>query len=167
MSYIIKGILSRAVAVGPGAVGRDDRGHAGAQRHSVAGVRGGCVSADLHVDADLRGRPGAVGSGPLSGAKAGEPGPRLRSKWPPKPTRVRACSWPRATSRVPRWPASLYAFLNLNASVVERLVGFEEWAAENNPLFAGPNADLLGLMPFAIITVLLYLVGREVLLRHG
>ena len=30
---------------------------------------------------------------------------------------------------------------------------------------AGANADLLGLVPIAIVTVLLYLVGREVLLK--
>jgi putative OPT family oligopeptide transporter len=59
----------------------------------------------------------------------------------------------------------LYAFLNLREGVVARLVGLEEWSTENNPLFAGSNADALGLIPFAVITVLLYLVGRELLLR--
>lgn len=33
-----------------------------------------------------------------------------------------------------------------------------------NPLFAGPNADLLSLIPFAILIVFLYLVAREKLL---
>ncbi|MBI4475370.1 MAG: oligopeptide transporter, OPT family [Acidobacteria bacterium] len=61
----------------------------------------------------------------------------------------------------------LYAFLNLRAGFVSTLVRFEEWAAEHNPLFAGPNADLLGLLPFLVITVLLYLVGREILLRRS
>jgi putative OPT family oligopeptide transporter len=59
----------------------------------------------------------------------------------------------------------LYAFLNLREGIAQRLVGFEEWALEHNPLFAGPNADLLGLVPFVLITLLLYLVGRELLLR--
>jgi putative OPT family oligopeptide transporter len=39
------------------------------------------------------------------------------------------------------------------------------WAAEHNPLFEGPHADLLSLLPFAGITVFLYLVGRESLLK--
>ena len=39
-----------------------------------------------------------------------------------------------------------------------------KWAAANNPFFAGPNADLLALLPFAGITLLLWLVGREKLL---
>jgi putative OPT family oligopeptide transporter len=37
-------------------------------------------------------------------------------------------------------------------------------AAESNPFVAGPNANLLALIPFAIITLLLYLTGREVIL---
>jgi hypothetical protein len=59
----------------------------------------------------------------------------------------------------------LYAFLNLREGIALRLVGFEEWALEHNPLFAGPNADWLGLVPFVLITLLLYVVGRELLLR--
>jgi len=35
------------------------------------------------------------------------------------------------------------------------------WANEHNPFYAGPNADVLALVPFAAITLLLYLVGRE------
>jgi hypothetical protein len=40
----------------------------------------------------------------------------------------------------------------------------QEWSTTNNPFFAGPNSDLLSLIPFAAITVLLYLTGREVIL---
>jgi putative OPT family oligopeptide transporter len=57
----------------------------------------------------------------------------------------------------------VYAFLNLREGVVRRLEGFEQWATQHNPLFSGPHADFLGLIPFLILTVLLYLVGREVL----
>jgi len=57
----------------------------------------------------------------------------------------------------------LYAFLNLNEGIVTRLVGFEQWAAQNNPFFEGPYADLLGLLPLALITLVLYLVGREII----
>jgi hypothetical protein len=33
-----------------------------------------------------------------------------------------------------------------------------------NPLFAGPSADLLALLPFAVLVLLLYLAGREAIL---
>ena len=39
------------------------------------------------------------------------------------------------------------------------------WSTLNNPFFAGPRADLLALIPFALLVVLLHLVGREALLR--
>ncbi|MDT7542462.1 MAG: hypothetical protein QOE33_2366 [Acidobacteriota bacterium] len=42
-----------------------------------------------------------------------------------------------------------------------------DWAQLNNPFFEGPthpHADLLALIPFIILTVLLYFVGREALL---
>jgi uncharacterized oligopeptide transporter (OPT) family protein len=42
---------------------------------------------------------------------------------------------------------------------------FASWAAANNPVFEGPHADLLSLVPFVGLTVFLYLVGRESLLR--
>jgi hypothetical protein len=58
----------------------------------------------------------------------------------------------------------IFAFLNLSEGVTKKLNGFEEWATEHNPFFAGASSDLLGLIPLAILTVLLYLVGREMLL---
>ncbi|MFM9080697.1 MAG: OPT/YSL family transporter [Opitutaceae bacterium] len=36
-----------------------------------------------------------------------------------------------------------------------------KWAEKNNPFFEGPHADLLSLLPFAVIAGLLYLVARE------
>jgi putative OPT family oligopeptide transporter len=39
------------------------------------------------------------------------------------------------------------------------------WSAATNPFFAGPRADLLSLIPFAVLIVVLYLVSREALLR--
>jgi uncharacterized oligopeptide transporter (OPT) family protein len=53
--------------------------------------------------------------------------------------------------------AGVPKFGNLNASI-------ERWAELNNPFFSGPNADLLSLIPFAVLMVLLYLAGREVIL---
>ncbi len=41
----------------------------------------------------------------------------------------------------------------------------DAWSTANNPFYSGANADLLSLLPFAGLTLLLYLVGREVLLR--
>jgi len=59
----------------------------------------------------------------------------------------------------------VFAFLNLKEGIVNRLAVFEEWAKVHNPLFQGPHADLLGLAPFLVLTVLLYIVGRELLLK--
>lgn len=41
---------------------------------------------------------------------------------------------------------------------------FSKWSEENNPFFAGAASDALGLLPFIIIAVVLYLVGRELLM---
>ena len=59
----------------------------------------------------------------------------------------------------------MYAFMNLSEGMASRLKGFEEWAAHNNPFFEGPNSNVLGLIPFLLITILLYLVGRELVLK--
>jgi uncharacterized oligopeptide transporter (OPT) family protein len=48
--------------------------------------------------------------------------------------------------------------VNFNKSV-------EDWATAKNPLFGGGNADVLSMIPFLILMLLLYLVGREVILR--
>ncbi|MGI9069576.1 MAG: OPT family oligopeptide transporter [Pyrinomonadaceae bacterium] len=58
-----------------------------------------------------------------------------------------------------------YAFLNLSESITTRLNGFEDWSKANNAFYLGPHAGLLALIPFGIITVILYLVGREMLLK--
>ena len=46
----------------------------------------------------------------------------------------------------------------------ERSEGIENWAKLHNPFFKGDWADLLSLIPFLVLVVILYLVGREVLL---
>ena len=56
----------------------------------------------------------------------------------------------------------LFAFLNI--PLKDRLDQFEHWATANNPFFEGGYANLLGLIPFLVLTILLYLVGREKLL---
>jgi hypothetical protein len=43
----------------------------------------------------------------------------------------------------------------------ERVTGFMD---ARNPLFGGPNADLLSLIPFAVLIVLLFMSGRELIL---
>ncbi len=51
------------------------------------------------------------------------------------------------------------------AGVMEKVdARLTQWSTENNPFYAGPNADALAMIPFVLITVLLYLVGREALL---
>jgi len=42
--------------------------------------------------------------------------------------------------------------------------GIEKWAGDHNSFFNGANADLLSMIPFAVLVVLLYLAGREVIL---
>ncbi len=39
-----------------------------------------------------------------------------------------------------------------------------DYMTAHNPFFEGPYADVLALIPFAIVTLLLYLSGREVIL---
>ena len=46
----------------------------------------------------------------------------------------------------------------------ERLDIWQKWATEHNPIFDGPWSDLLAMIPFLALAVLLYLVGRDVLL---
>jgi len=41
----------------------------------------------------------------------------------------------------------------------------DAWANASNPLHHGNYSDLLSLLPFLVLMVLLYLVGREVILR--
>jgi putative OPT family oligopeptide transporter len=46
----------------------------------------------------------------------------------------------------------------------ERSDTVEHWARAHNPFFNGPWADLLSMVPFLVLVVILYLVGRELLL---
>ena len=41
----------------------------------------------------------------------------------------------------------------------------DAWQTAHNPFFNGPNSDLLALIPFLVLCVLLYLVGRDVVLK--
>jgi putative OPT family oligopeptide transporter len=41
----------------------------------------------------------------------------------------------------------------------------ESWAGLHNPFFSGPRADALSLLPFLVLAVFLYLVGRDKLLK--
>jgi putative OPT family oligopeptide transporter len=40
----------------------------------------------------------------------------------------------------------------------------EQWSRANNPFFVGPWSDALSLLPFVVLMIILYLVGREKLL---
>ena len=40
----------------------------------------------------------------------------------------------------------------------------EQWQTAHNPFYSGANAELLALIPFTALCVLLYLVGRDILL---
>lgn len=41
---------------------------------------------------------------------------------------------------------------------------FKAWSEKSNPFFAGNNADWLGMLPFWLLALLLYYVGRELVL---
>src|SRR6266403_5920822 len=56
----------------------------------------------------------------------------------------------------------LFAFLAI--PMKDRLDGFEKWATAHNPFFDGPSSDLLAMLPFVALCLILYLVGRDVLL---
>ena len=56
----------------------------------------------------------------------------------------------------------IIAFL---AGVLDRFDdALTKWSAAHNPFFEGPNSDWLSLIPFFVICVVLYLVGREKML---
>ena len=40
------------------------------------------------------------------------------------------------------------------------------WAEAHNPLFAGPHANVLSLLPFAGLAILLWATGRELVFRR-
>jgi hypothetical protein len=56
------------------------------------------------------------------------------------------------------------AFMQGVPSLVPVSTRIEEWSTANNPFFNGQNADLLALVPFTALCLLLYLVGRDILL---
>ncbi len=52
------------------------------------------------------------------------------------------------------------------AGVLEKVdASITHWATASNPLFAGPHADALSMIPFVILVGVLYLTGRERLFR--
>jgi hypothetical protein len=56
----------------------------------------------------------------------------------------------------------IFAFLAI--PMKDRLEAFEGWATAHNPFFEGPHADLFAMIPFVVLCLLLYLVGRDLLL---
>jgi hypothetical protein len=56
----------------------------------------------------------------------------------------------------------LFAFLVIPWK--DRLDTWQNWASAHNPFYDGPWSDILSLIPFIALSVLLYLVGRDVLL---
>jgi putative OPT family oligopeptide transporter len=57
------------------------------------------------------------------------------------------------------------AFMAGVPSLVDVSKRIEDWSTAKNAFFNGPNSDLLATLPFIVLCVLLYLVGRDVLLR--
>jgi putative OPT family oligopeptide transporter len=57
---------------------------------------------------------------------------------------------------------AIFAFLPALEAVSQ---ASNSWAKANNPFFAGDNAWWLGFVPFIVLCVILYMVGREKLMR--
>jgi uncharacterized oligopeptide transporter (OPT) family protein len=51
------------------------------------------------------------------------------------------------------------------AALVDFSKRIEDWATAKNPFFYGAHSDLLATLPFILLCILLYLVGRDILLR--
>jgi uncharacterized oligopeptide transporter (OPT) family protein len=56
----------------------------------------------------------------------------------------------------------LIAFFAVVPSLKAIQESFDAWAKTGNPFFTGDWSDLLALLPFAVISVVLYMVGREI-----
>jgi putative OPT family oligopeptide transporter len=50
--------------------------------------------------------------------------------------------------------------------LTERTRSIEEWSKAHNPMFEGGYADLLSMIPFILLTVFLYIVGRELIMAN-
>jgi putative OPT family oligopeptide transporter len=59
----------------------------------------------------------------------------------------------------------IIAFLQGLPNLAEFNRSVEDWARDNNPFFSSANANLLSLIPFLIMCILLYLTGRDVILK--
>ncbi len=58
----------------------------------------------------------------------------------------------------------LVAFFAVIPALAAVQESFKKWAETGNPFFDGPNADWLGMIPFWVLALILYYVGRELLL---
>ena len=58
----------------------------------------------------------------------------------------------------------LFAIFAFWPSLSDIQKDFATWAKASNPFFDGPNSDWLGLIPFWLLALLLYYVGRELVL---
>jgi ABC-type uncharacterized transport system permease subunit len=56
------------------------------------------------------------------------------------------------------------AFMAGVPSLIDFSRRVEDWSTASNPFFHGVNSDLLSMIPFTVLCVVLYLVGRDVLL---
>ncbi len=59
----------------------------------------------------------------------------------------------------------LVAIFAFSATLKGVQESFGSWANASNPFFAGNNSDWMGLIPFWILALILYYVGREILLK--
>ena len=170
MSYIIKGILNRELPWGLVLLGVDDRARArDVRRRRRSRSRSACIcrcrrrarsssaawsagSAICYVR-KKHARPAPDG-GTADGRRRQEPG--------------RAAGLGLHRGRRDRRHRHRVHGRASCADFTERITA---WSTANNPFFEGPSANLLSLIPFAVLVVLLLLVGREVVMAprgdHG
>jgi putative OPT family oligopeptide transporter len=59
----------------------------------------------------------------------------------------------------------LVAIFAFSSTLKDVQDGFGKWAAKSNPFFDGPYSDWLGMLPFWLLAIFLYYVGRELMLQ--
>ena len=149
--------------LGPGAARRDDLHRARNVGHPVARLRGRRLPAALLLLADLHRRRHPLAGRPLICARSSRRSnlteEQLTAEGDKSPGVLMASGYIAGGAIA----GTVYAFLNLWPN----FTNFTKWADEtmaHNPVFAGDYSDALTVIPFAILCLLLYLAGREVIL---
>ena len=162
MSYIIKGILNHQLPWSLVLLGVMIALVLEMSGVPLARVRRRRVSAAVVVEPDLRRGDGALAGGPLRAEEiCGQDltEEQLTAEGDKSPGVLLASGYIAGGAIA----GIVIAFMaGIMGDFTERIT---TWSTLNNPFFAGPRSDLLSMIPFVLLIVLLYLVGREAVLR--